>query len=85
VNTEQGSYVVWRTIKEHHREYCRSAETSYPKLYCKALSRTTDLHVFGQLGDHDNNRNIEADLLTQWLKRQGTSDILINKVLRQLD
>lgn len=33
----------------------------------------------------DNNRNIETEILTQWLKQQGVNDILINKALRQLD
>ncbi|MBL1179070.1 type I restriction endonuclease subunit R [Pantanalinema sp. GBBB05] len=39
----------------------------------------------GNWSDRQNNRNIETDLLTQWLQQQDTSDILINKVLRQLD
>lgn len=40
------------------------------------------------LGNWDtrfNNRNIEAELLSQWLTRQGISDILITKTLRELD
>lgn len=49
--------------------------------------------LFQQLGytylgnweTRDNNRNIEADLLKKWLKRQNLSDILITKTLRQLD
>jgi type I restriction enzyme R subunit len=49
--------------------------------------------LFQQLGytylgnweDRDTNRNIEADLLSQWLKQQGINDILINKTLRELD
>lgn len=49
--------------------------------------------LFQQLGytylgnweTRDNNRNIEADLLKQWLKRQAVSDNLITKTLRQLD
>ncbi|MBA6411759.1 HsdR family type I site-specific deoxyribonuclease [Parahaliea sp. F7430] len=32
-----------------------------------------------------NNKNINADLLTAWLKQQGYSATLINKALRQLD
>lgn len=39
----------------------------------------------GNWGDRQNNRNIETDLLTQWLQQQDTSNILVNKVLRQLD
>ena len=49
--------------------------------------------LFQQLGytylgnweDRHTNRNIEADLLSQWLKQQGVNDILINKTLRELD
>jgi type I restriction enzyme, R subunit len=33
----------------------------------------------------DNNRNIEPDILSQWLRQQGIKDILITKALRQLD
>jgi type I restriction enzyme R subunit len=32
-----------------------------------------------------NNRNIEPDLLSQWLTRQGVSDTLIAKALRELN
>jgi type I restriction enzyme R subunit len=32
-----------------------------------------------------NNRNIEVNLLSQWLSRQGISDTLINKALRILE
>lgn len=39
----------------------------------------------GNWESRDNNRNIETGLLSQWLQRQGVSDILINKALRQLD
>ncbi|HIK12237.1 MAG TPA: type I restriction endonuclease subunit R [Oscillatoriaceae cyanobacterium M33_DOE_052] len=39
----------------------------------------------GNWKDRANNRNIEADYLTQWLTQQGISDTLINKTLRELD
>lgn len=39
----------------------------------------------GNWETRDNNRNIEADLLSQWLKQQGVSDTLITKTLRELD
>ncbi len=39
----------------------------------------------GNWTDRDNNRNIEQGLLTQWLQRQGVSDVLINKALHKLD
>ena len=38
----------------------------------------------GSWETRDNNRNIEADLLRQWLKQQGVSDTLITKTLREL-
>lgn len=38
----------------------------------------------GNLHDQ-NNKNINADLLTAWLKKQGYSTTLITKALRQLD
>ena len=38
----------------------------------------------GSLHDQ-NNKNINPDLLIPWLKKQGYSDTLINKALRQLD
>ncbi|WP_413166822.1 type I restriction endonuclease [Capilliphycus salinus ALCB114379] len=43
---------------------------------------------YSYLGDwkhRENNRNIEAQYLTQWLTRQGVNDTLINKTLRELD
>ena len=51
------------------------------------------VNLFRQLGytylgnweTRDNNRNIEANLLSQWLKQQGVSDTLITKTLRELD
>ncbi len=39
----------------------------------------------GEWRDRDNNRNIENEILTGWLKNSGISDALINRVLRQLD
>lgn len=51
------------------------------------------VNLFRQLGytylgnweTRDNNRNIEADLLSQWLKQQGVNKTLIAKTLRELD
>ncbi|MDX2230551.1 MAG: HsdR family type I site-specific deoxyribonuclease [Leptolyngbyaceae cyanobacterium bins.349] len=59
----------------------RITQNRVVKLFQAQLGYT----YLGNWGDRDNNRNIEPGLLTQWLKQQGTSDILINKVLRQLD
>jgi len=39
----------------------------------------------GNWETRDNNRNIEADLLSQWLRQQGVSNTLITKTLRELD
>ena len=39
----------------------------------------------GDWQDRPNNRNIEPDLLTDWLKRQGHHDGIITKVLRELN
>jgi type I restriction enzyme R subunit len=35
--------------------------------------------------DRKNNRNVEPELLTKWLKLQGVSDVLIGRALRKLD
>ena len=35
--------------------------------------------------DRENNRNIEVEILTNWLKNRGVSDALVTRVLRQLD
>lgn len=51
------------------------------------------VNLFRQLGytylgnweTRDHNRNIEADLLSKWLKQQGVSKTLITKTLRELD
>lgn len=39
----------------------------------------------GNWETRDNNRNIETEILSQWLKQRGINDILINKTLRELD
>ena len=39
----------------------------------------------GDWQDRPDNRNIEQDLLTGWLKRQGHPDGIIAKVLRELN
>lgn len=57
------------------------------------ITQNRVVNLFRQLGytylgdweTRDNNRNIEADLLSQWLKQQGVSDTLITKTLRELD
>lgn len=39
----------------------------------------------GAWHDRPNNRNIEPDYLTKWLRERGVSESLITKALRQLD
>ncbi len=39
----------------------------------------------GDWQDRDDNRNIETALLTGWLKKQGVSESLITRALRELD
>ena len=38
----------------------------------------------GHWQDRSDNRNVERELLTDWLKRQGHDDKIITKVLREL-
>jgi type I restriction enzyme R subunit len=39
----------------------------------------------GDWQDRENNKNIEVGILTNWLKKRGVSDALINRAIRQLD
>lgn len=59
----------------------RITQNRIVKLFQQHLGYT----YLGNWETRANNRNIETDLLSQWLKQQGISDILINKALRQLD
>lgn len=61
----------------------RITQNRVVKLFQEQLGYT----YLGYWIDRDNNRNLEADLLSQWLRDRGVSDILINinKTLRQLD
>lgn len=43
-----------------------------------------DYDYLGSWQDRADNRNVEADLLTDWLRRQGHSDALIGRALHQL-
>ena len=49
------------------------------------LFRQLGYTYLGNWETRDNNRNIEADLLSKWLKQQGVSKTLIAKTLRELD
>jgi len=59
----------------------RITQTRVVKLFQTQLGYT----YLGNWETRDNNRNIEAGLLSQWLKQRGFSDTLINKTLRELD
>src|SRR5690554_2502606 len=39
----------------------------------------------GNWQDRDGNKNIDVDLLTHWLHKQGVKDALIKRALRKLD
>lgn len=47
----------------------------------------TDLgyRYLGDWQDRSNNKNIEAEILVNWLTRRGVSEALINRTIRQLD
>jgi type I restriction enzyme R subunit len=44
-----------------------------------------DYRYLGDWQDRDGNKNIEVDILSQWLKDRGVSDSLITRAIRQLD
>ncbi|TCN86843.1 type I restriction endonuclease subunit R [Shewanella fodinae] len=47
----------------------------------------TDLsyRYLGDWQDRANNKNIEVEILVDWLKKRGVSEALINRAIRQLD
>jgi type I restriction enzyme R subunit len=47
----------------------------------------TDLgyRYLGDWQERANNKNIEVDILVDWLKKRGVSEALINRVIRKLD
>jgi type I restriction enzyme R subunit len=49
------------------------------------FQRELGYKYLGNWQDRPNNRNIEVDRLTTWLRDRGVSDALINRALRQLD
>lgn len=51
----------------------------------KFFQNKLDYVYLGNWQDRKNNKNIEEELLTTWLSKQGTNRILINKALRELD
>ncbi len=51
----------------------------------KLFSETLGYNYLGNWIDREDNRNIEADLLSAFLKKRGHDESLINKVLYQLE
>lgn len=47
----------------------------------------TDLgyRYLGDWQDRVNNKNIEVEILVDWLTKRGVSEALINRTIRQLD
>jgi len=51
----------------------------------KFFQKKLDYEYLGNWIDREGSRNVEEELLTAWLKRQGYRDKIISKVLRELD
>jgi type I restriction enzyme R subunit len=49
------------------------------------LSNSLGYQSYGNWGKRDGNSNVEEALLRSWLSRQGYSEKLINKALREVD
>ncbi|WP_350305991.1 type I restriction endonuclease subunit R [Photorhabdus viridis] len=49
------------------------------------FQRDLGYRYLGNWQDRDDNKNIDIDLLTKWLKKRGVSHALITKTIRQLD
>jgi type I restriction enzyme, R subunit len=59
----------------------RIAQNRVVKLFQTQLG----YRYLGNWETRNNNRNIEPEILSHWLKQQGINDTLINKTLRKLD
>ena len=51
----------------------------------KFFDEHLDYRYLGDWNDRNGNRNIEKDLLRDWLGRQGHEEHVINRALRDLD
>ncbi|MBB6055364.1 type I restriction endonuclease subunit R [Tolumonas osonensis] len=49
------------------------------------FQRELHYRYLGDWQDRPNNKNIEVDILTAWLQKQGVSGTLITRAIRQLD
>lgn len=59
----------------------RATQNRVVKLFEKKLDYT----YLGNFQDRENNKNIEVELLSQWLTCKGVSDALITKTLRECE
>ena len=59
----------------------RITQNRVVKLFQEQLGYT----YLGNWETRENNRNIEANLLSQWLRQQGVNDVLLTKTLRELN
>jgi type I restriction enzyme, R subunit len=59
----------------------RATQNRVIKLFLEQLG----YRYLGNWEYRTNNRNIEPDILSEWLSQQGINEILITKTLRQLD
>ena len=59
----------------------RSTQNRVVKLFKDDLG----YQYLGNWEYRENNRNVEPEILTAWLRKQGVNDILIAKALRQID
>jgi len=59
----------------------RATQNRIVKLFCEQLGYS----YLGNWIDRPDNSNIEKGLLVAWLKRQGVSDVLITRALRELE
>lgn len=55
------------------------------KRVVKLFREDLGYRYLGDWQDRDNNRNIEPEILSAWLRGRNVSEVLINRTLRQLD
>jgi type I restriction enzyme R subunit len=60
-------------------------ETITQKRVIKLFQNQLGYTYLGNWHYRKNNRNIETEILSQWLSNQGINNTLINKALRELD
>ena len=63
----------------------RATQKRVVKLFTGKAPGSLGYEYLGNWQDRQGNHNIEAELLTKWLEKRGTSTKLINGALRQLE